>query len=44
VAGHLVTCDAMHCQKNFRSRRLRQRASDRPAQGQPADPWGELGI
>ena len=41
LAGHIVTCDAMHCQKNFRSRRRRQRTSDRPAQGEPADPLAE---
>ena len=23
VAGHIVTCDAMHCQKNVRGRRCR---------------------
>ena len=38
VAGHIVTCDAMHCQKNLRSRRRRERPSDRPAQGQSAGP------
>jgi predicted transposase YbfD/YdcC len=37
VAGHIVTCDAMHCQKNLRSRRRRERASDRSTQGQPAE-------
>ena len=31
LAGHIVTCDAMHCQKNVRSRF--QRASDRSTQG-----------
>ena len=38
VAGHIVTCDAMHCQKNLRSRRRRERPSDRSTQGQPAGP------
>jgi DDE_Tnp_1-associated len=38
LAGHIVTCDAIHCQKNLRNRGRRQRASDRATQGQPADP------
>jgi hypothetical protein len=29
LAGHIVTGDAMHCQKNFRSRRRRRCPSDR---------------
>jgi len=38
VAGHIVTCDAMHCQKkNLRSRRRRERTSDRSTQRQSAD-------
>ena len=37
VAGRIVTCDAMHCQKNLRGRRRRRRASDRPTQGQLAE-------
>jgi predicted transposase YbfD/YdcC len=38
VARHIVTLDAMHCQKNIRSRRRRTGASNRSAEGQPADP------
>jgi hypothetical protein len=38
VAGHTVTCDALHCQKNLRGRRSRGHASDRSTQGQPAHP------
>jgi hypothetical protein len=41
LADHIINCEAMHCQKNFPSRRRRQRASDRPAQGQPADSLSE---
>src|SRR3954469_15916637 len=38
LADHIVTCDAIHCQKNLRNRGRRQRASDRATQRQPADP------
>ena len=38
VAGHIVTLDAMHCQKNVRSRRRSEGASDRPVKRQPTDP------
>jgi hypothetical protein len=38
LADAIVTCDAIHCQKNLRNRGHRQRASDRATQGQPADP------
>jgi hypothetical protein len=37
LADHIVTCDAIHCQKNLRSRGRHKCASDRAAQGQPAD-------
>ena len=33
LAGHIVTCDAMHCQKNLRSRGHGESASDRSTQG-----------
>jgi DDE_Tnp_1-associated len=36
VADRIVTCDAMHCQKNLRGRRRRERPSDRTTQEQPA--------
>jgi predicted transposase YbfD/YdcC len=36
VAGHIITCDAMHCQKNLRSRGRSERASDRSTQRQSA--------
>ena len=38
LADRIVTCDAIHCQKNVRNRGRRQRASDRATQGQPANP------
>src|SRR5580704_9063477 len=38
VAGHIVTLDAMHCQKNFRSGRRGAGALDRSIEGQPTDP------
>jgi len=38
VAGRIVTCDALHCQKNVPSRRRRQRPFDCPDQGQSTDP------
>lgn len=34
--GRVVTLDAMHCQKNIRSRQGSGRSTDRSAQGQPA--------
>ena len=37
VAGHIVTLDAMHCQKNIRNRRRSAGASDRSIKRQPAD-------
>jgi hypothetical protein len=38
LTGRIVTLDAMHCQKNFRSRRQGGRSFDRPDQGQSAQP------
>ena len=38
VTGHIVTLDAMYCQKNIRSRSRCAGASDRPIKRQPADP------
>src|SRR5258708_36171154 len=37
VAGHIVTLDAMHCQKNIRNCRRSAGASDRSIKRQPAD-------
>ena len=37
VADHIVTCDAMHCQKNLRSRGGGAGASDRSVERQPAN-------
>jgi hypothetical protein len=37
VAGHIVTLDAMHCQKNIRNRRRSAGAFDRSIKRQPAD-------
>lgn len=36
LEGKIVTLDAMHCQKNLRSRRRGQRSFDRSTEGQPA--------
>jgi len=36
--GRIVTLDAMHCQKNFRSRQGSESSSHRSDQGQPACP------
>ena len=36
IAGCIVTCDAMHCQKNLRGRQSRERPSHRSTQGQSA--------
>ena len=38
LAGRIVTLDAMHCQKNFRSRRSGERSSYRSVEGQSAYP------
>lgn len=37
LAGCIVTCDALHCQKNLRERQGRGRSSHRSAQGQSAE-------
>lgn len=38
LSGRIVTLDAMHCQKNFRSSRRCARSSHRSVEGQPAYP------
>ncbi len=40
LAGCIVTVDAMHCQKNLPMRRQEGLRVDRPAQGQPTEPFG----
>jgi hypothetical protein len=46
LAGTLITVDAMHCQKNYRTGRRDRRAHDCPGQGQPthAAPAHRTGV
>jgi hypothetical protein len=37
LSGILFTADALHCQKNIRSRQRQRQCSDRPGQSQSAD-------